>query len=110
FNLGDHLIETTLVKTRPVEHIIDGKRYSIKLHHIASTLSDDAFVLIAIDRNGRIKYKAEIGGSGTTPDKAELLFRDDGMVEIRYRDVWAKGQKIKNDTIVFKPIWRARND
>ncbi|RMI13988.1 MAG: hypothetical protein D6681_05480, partial [Calditrichaeota bacterium] len=109
FTLEDSGVVTP-VKTAPVEQIIEGKEYLIRLYHKAHALSNDYLYISAIDRDGRIHYICNVTETGASPDTAEIVFRKDGMIEIRYTDVWGYGKKMRTDTIIFKPEWRRVND
>lgn len=109
FTLEDSGV-VTLVKTAPVEQVIEGKEYLIRLYHKAHALSNDYLYIAAVDREGRIHYTCDVTETGASPDTAEIVFRKDGMIEIHYTNIWGDGKQMKADTVIFKPRWRRVND
>lgn len=86
------------VRIQNVEHIINGKRYSIRLYHSAPSLATSFFNLEAVDSDNVIHY-ATGTKAHAKPDSARVSFLNDGMVEIiQYR-------KSLIDTLKFKPMW-----
>ena len=108
FTLEDHGV-VTHIETPPVEHIIDGRRFSVKLYHFASSSARSAFVLTAVDTKDVVHYRTVGVDAGTTPARAEMILADDGTVEL-YLIMEFDSGKIQRDTLRFKPEWRPIND
>lgn len=97
------------VQIPPVDHVINGKRYSIRLYHSASSLSENFFIIDAVDTSNKAQYTTGTK-AGWRPDSAVIFFKGDGMIEMRLTISYDNRRKVYKDTLRFIPNWRPASD
>lgn len=107
--LYDPKRDTKLIQIPHVEHVINGKRYSINLYHSKSSLSSNFAYLEAVDTDGVAHYRTLGVDVGWVSDSAKVLFEDDGMVKIMMK-MPSVNKNLFKDTLRFKPEWQLSSD